>query len=94
MNNLITEIFTFLLSILHIIFLIGLGIFLFFGGEFAYIPIEMRIIFSLLFLILYIVIFGVISTIVTTKDQMVEINKTIKLIDKKISTFLLLWKMK
>jgi hypothetical protein len=86
MNRLITEIFGFVLIITHIISLLCFVLFLKNGGDIIPDGVT-RFLISLLALGVYAIIFGLITTIVTMKDQIVEVKKQLIESNTKMSMF-------
>ena len=86
MNRLITEIFGFVLTISHIIILLGLVLFATFGDNMGYGGTE-RIIISVFGFVVYAIIFGAITTIVTMKDELVEVNQQLIESNTKMAMF-------
>jgi hypothetical protein len=86
MNRLITEIFGFVLIITHIISLLCFVLFLKNGGDIIPDGVT-RFLISLLALGVYAIIFGLITTIVTMKDQIVEVKKQLIESNTKMAMF-------
>lgn len=78
MNNFISDMFTFLVTILHYIFFIGLTLFVVFLDS---VPIELRVAYAAVAFVSYVIFFGIVSTFVTIKDQLIELNQTMKQIN-------------
>lgn len=87
MSSFVTAAFTFLVNFLHYVFGI-LVIYCLIDKEYVqayflggFIPIEMYIAFIIGSVISYIIAFGFLSTIITIKDQLIELNQTMKQIN-------------
>ena len=86
MSKYVTAAFTFLVNVLHYVFGVLLVICLiekdYIGSLFGtYISTTMMIAYVVGALISYIITFGFLSTIITIKDQLIELNQTMKQIN-------------
>lgn len=86
MNRLVTEIFGFVLTVCHIIILLGLVLFVTLGDNMVYDG-SLRVIYSIFGFVFYAIIFGAITTIVTMKDELVEVKQQLIESNTKMAMF-------
>ena len=86
MNGLITEIFGFVLAICHVVILLGLILFATSGDDLVYDG-TLRVMYSIFVFVFYAITSGAMTTMITMKDELIEVNQQLIQTNTKMTEF-------